>query len=91
MAADEVRCHVRLTPHRFFVFPSLDSNCAIEVVYSRLILEIFPNEPHVICMSLETMTACKTIIKYIICANSLKLKSAVRKSPLQHLFAPLFD
>jgi hypothetical protein len=39
MAADGVRCHVSLTPHRFFVLPSLDADCAIEVVPQRLILE----------------------------------------------------
>ena len=50
MAADRVRCHVRLTPHRFFVRQSSGSDCAIEVVPSRLILEIFFSEPHVICM-----------------------------------------
>ena len=41
MAADRVRCHVRLTPHRFFVRQSSDFDCAIEVVLSRLILETF--------------------------------------------------
>ena len=35
MAADRVRCHVRLTPHRFFVRQSSDFDCAIEVVLSR--------------------------------------------------------
>jgi hypothetical protein len=32
MAADGVRCHVRLTPHRFSVRQSSDLDCAIEVV-----------------------------------------------------------
>ena len=41
MAADRVRCHVRLTPHRFFVRQSSDFDCAIEVVPSRFILETF--------------------------------------------------
>jgi len=41
MAADRVRCHVRLTPHRFFVRQSSGFDCAIEVVPSRLILETF--------------------------------------------------
>ena len=50
MAADRVRCHVRLTPHRFFVRQSLDLYCAIEVVPSRSILETTFSEPHVICM-----------------------------------------
>ena len=50
MAADRVRCHVRLTPHRFFVRQSSGFDCAIEVVPSRLIFEIFFSEPHVICM-----------------------------------------
>ena len=40
MAADGVRCHVRLVPHRFFVRQSSDLDCAIEVVPQRLILEI---------------------------------------------------
>jgi hypothetical protein len=63
MAADGVRCHVRLAPHRFFVRQSSDLDCAIEVVPQRLMFEICceQGEPHVICMLSKIMTALKTI------------------------------
>ena len=61
MAADRVRCHVRLTPHRFFVHQSLDLDCAIEVVLSKCILEMLSLEPHVIYVLSESMTVLKTV------------------------------
>ena len=58
MVADGVRCHVRLTPHRFFVHQSLDLDCAIEVVPSKCMLSL---EPHVIYVLSESMTVLKTV------------------------------
>lgn len=61
------------------IVPKLGQYCAIEVVPSRLILEIHLDQPHVICMSVEITKAPRDDRCQCMCADSLLLEDLLNR------------